>query len=245
MNPPLSIRNRITPVILAGGLGTRLRSVLPDQPKPLAPVLGKPFLSLLLDQLVFFGFERVLLCVGYKAEQIIELFGTRYKTLAIDYSIESKPLGTGGAILPAIQHVQSDYLLIMNGDSFIQYDLMSFYTHLRTHDARGAILVSYRNESGVFGHVEFGRDGEIKRFSEKQATGPGWVNAGVYLLSKSWFDQYRSGENYSLEKDFFPDWVGRDFYAYTNASSFIDIGTPVAYANSAQFFAADKKGSQL
>jgi len=239
------IRQKITPVILAGGLGTRLRPVLSDRPKVLAPVKGKPFLSILLEQLVGFGFNRTLLCVGYRSEQIIQSIGTRYQSLAIDYSIESKPLGTGGAILPAIQHIDTNYLLILNGDSFVPFDLISFYSFLRFRSAEGGIIVSYRKSGSAYGNVEFGKQGQITQFREKQSVAAGWVNTGVYLISTDWFTGYKIGKNFSIERDFFPAWTRKAFFAYTISSSFIDIGTPISYRSSEKFFSTPSLRGRL
>ncbi len=230
------ISSCITPVILAGGFGTRLRPVVSDRPKALALVKGKPFLSILFDQLIGFGFDRVILCVGYRSDQIIQSFGMKYKSLSIDYSIESKPLGTGGAILPAVKHVKTEFLLISNGDSFVPFDLFSFYSFLQDKSAEGGIIVSHRDSSFSFGHVEFEKNKKIIRFAEKKETGNGWVNTGVYLISTDWFIGYKIGKNYSIERDFFPTWTRKSFFAYTISSSFIDIGTPISYRSSEKFF---------
>ncbi|MFQ6610786.1 MAG: sugar phosphate nucleotidyltransferase [Fidelibacterota bacterium] len=239
------ITKNITPVILAGGFGTRLRSVISDRPKVLAPVKGKPFLSILLDQLIGFGFDRVILCIGYRAEQIIQSFGMQYKSLSIDYSIESKPLGTGGAILPAIKHVKTKYLLISNGDSFVPFNLFSFYSFLRDKSAEGAIIVSYRDSSYSLGHVQIGKNRKIIRFAEKKEIGNGWVNTGVYLISADWFTGYKSGKYYSIEHDFFPTWTRKSFFAHPISSSFIDIGTPGSYRSSETFFSTPSSRGRI
>jgi len=116
----------VTALILAGGLGTRLSSAFPEKPKVLAPVNGRPFLSYLLDQLVSAGFQDVILCTGYKGEMVRKTFGDSYKDLAIRYSMEPEPLGTGGALLYALPMIKKKLILAMNGDSFCKISSLNF-----------------------------------------------------------------------------------------------------------------------
>src|SRR5262249_48858923 len=127
--PPLSPSD-ITVAILAGGLGTRLRSVVSDRPKVLAPVAGRPFLAWWLDTLDPQGFGDVILCTGYRAEQVEATFGESFRNLSLRYSVEDMPLGTGGAVHKALPFVRSHELLVLNGDSFCHQDLRPF---LRQH----------------------------------------------------------------------------------------------------------------
>ena len=106
-------------LILAGGLGTRLEGVVTGIPKVLAPVCGRPFLSYLLDQLQAAGVREVVLCTGYRADQVFETFGTRYEELSLRYSSESRPLGTAGAIRQAVGLVGAERFLVLNGDSYV------------------------------------------------------------------------------------------------------------------------------
>ncbi|RMF06623.1 MAG: galactokinase [Candidatus Neomarinimicrobiota bacterium] len=230
--------HEITPVILAGGKGTRLRSVVSDRPKALAQVNGRPFLSVLLDQLLAFGFQRVVLCVGYRSDQIIDTFGSTYQSLDIIYSRETVPLGTGGAILSALPMIATSYFLIHNGDSFIPYDLNAFTSYLKRKKAEGGLIASYRENGSSCGQIIFNPDQRITGFMEKSSQAAGWVNAGIYLIPRNWFAGYIAGKPYSMEFDFLPGWTTRKFYAFRSRNPFIDIGTPESYRSCEQYFSS-------
>ena len=145
-------------LILAGGLGTRLRSVLPECPKVLAPVLGRPFLSFLLDQLETAGVREVVLCTGHRAELVLQSFGARYGEISLRYSVETQPLGTAGAIRQAIEQIKAERVLVLNGDSFTHTPLVDFH---RWHLARessfpGSLMLSWADDPSRFGTVALG-----------------------------------------------------------------------------------------
>jgi NDP-sugar pyrophosphorylase family protein len=225
----------VTAVILAGGLGTRLRSVVADRPKALADVAGRPFLDRILDQITSFGIGRAVLCVGYMAEQIEQQYGDHYKSLALSYSVERSLLGTGGALRYALEQVHTDTFLGLNGDSFCKYNFNEFLAFHDTKKANVSILLACVPEVSAFGSVEVNERQEVVRFTEKRiVSGEGLVNAGVYLMQKSMLSEIPAGRVLSLEKEILPHWINRGFFGYRNHDEgFLDIGTPETY-NSAQ-----------
>jgi D-glycero-alpha-D-manno-heptose 1-phosphate guanylyltransferase len=187
-----------TAVILAGGLGTRLRSVVADRPKALAQVQGRPFLSFLLDQLVESGIGHAVLCTGYLGEQVPIVFGKNYRGLRLAYSRESSPLGTGGALRNAAPLLESATLLVMNGDSYCDADMGAFWTWHVAQRSDATILLRRMQDTQRFGRVRMDARGRVKSFEEKNgAAGPGWVNGGVYLLARR---RIRVGRSHSNEK---------------------------------------------
>lgn len=222
----------ISAVLLVGGLGTRLRSILPSTPKPLASVGGKSFLDLLVRQLRYQGIRRLVMCTGYLGDQIEKEFGNgQSRGVAIEYSQESHPLGTAGAVKLAQQHLRnaSDFL-VMNGDSFLEID---FQHLIRFHGAHGALasmaIVRVKN-AARYGTVQMDSEGRVTGFSEKTGVEvPGSVNAGVYAFNRSILDHIPEGTA-SLEKDVFPRVLNHGVYALEQQGMFIDIGTPDDYA---------------
>ena len=230
----------VTAVILAGGLGTRLRPVVADRPKVLAEVHGRPFLAFLLDQLAAAGIRDVVLCIGYRGEQVRAAFGEAYGALRLRYSQESRLLGTAGALRLALPLLHSDPVLVMNGDSFCEADLASFTRWHRRRGAAATLLLARVPDTGRYGRVELDAEGRVLRFEEKGSPGgPGWVNAGVYLLSRRLLSTIPAGRPVSLEREVFPAWIGRGLYGHRSTGRFLDIGTPEAYATAEAFFAPE------
>jgi histidinol-phosphate phosphatase family protein len=228
----------LTAAILAGGLGTRLRDVVSDRPKVLAEVAGRPFLAALLDQLVRAGVGRAVLCTGYRGEQVEATFGDRYGTLTLDYSHEAQPLGTAGALRNALAQLQSDPVLVLNGDSYCDFEPRLLLASHKGHHAEGTLWLTEVHDTARYGRVAVGHDGAVQRFVEKGAIegGPGWINAGIYLLSQRLLHEIPAGGPCSLERQVFPRWIGRGLHGYRGAGRFIDIGTPESYAEAASFF---------
>ncbi len=229
-----------TAAVLAGGLGTRLRPALEDLAKVLAPTGGRPFLAYLLDQVAAAGIRRVVLCTGYLGEQVREAFGDRHGPLQLHYSRESSPLGTAGALRLAMPLLDGDPVLVLNGDSYCGAALEEFVSWHRTaaSDSPGSLLLAWVNDSSRFGAIEVDDSGVISSLREKtgQPT-PGWINAGVYLLSQRLLASIPKGGAVSIERDVFPAWVGRGLRGYRVRAPFIDIGTPDSYAQVEAFFA--------
>ena len=230
----------ITAVILAGGLGTRLRSVVTDRPKVLVPVQGKPFITYLLDQLAKVGIEDVILCTGYLGEQVKAALGNTYGSLRLVYSQEKELLGTGGALRLALPLIKTDPVLIMNGDSYCEADLQVFCRQHQATHADVSLLLVPLPDTRRYGCVEVKENGCILRFKEKgQSTSAGWINAGIYLLSRVFLHTIPAGQAISLEKEVFPAWIGRGLYGFPSSGSggrFLDIGTPEDYAIAEEFF---------
>jgi D-glycero-alpha-D-manno-heptose 1-phosphate guanylyltransferase len=242
--------------ILAGGLGTRLRSVVSDRPKVLATVLGKPFLAYLLDQLAGAGITRVVLLTGYRGEQIEQEFGSRYGHVALDYSMETSPLGTAGALrlaLPklfpaaAAESAGPHNVLVLNGDSYCSADLRlfrAFHEHAR---AEASLVLAQVPDTSRFGKVETNTQNRLARFLEKQeAGGAGSINAGMYLLNRELIEEIPAGRPVSIEREMFPQWLQtHTLVGFGCQGAFLDIGTPESYRDAEAFFGQMVAGGRL
>jgi D-glycero-alpha-D-manno-heptose 1-phosphate guanylyltransferase len=227
----------MTAVILAGGLGTRLRSVVSDRPKVLAQIGNRPFLTFLLDQLVAAKIKQVVLCTGYMADQIQEKLGNTYKSLEIIYSPEPEPLGTGGALRRALPHLSSGPVLIMNGDSFVDADLTPYIKWFFKQNRQVSLLLVKVSNTSRYGKVIVAKDGRLSAFEEKGSnTGPGWINAGIYIMKKSLVASMPAGSAFSLEREFFPRLLNKSLYGFYSNGRFIDIGTPQSLCRAQEFF---------
>jgi NDP-sugar pyrophosphorylase family protein len=226
-----------TAVILAGGLGTRLRSVLADRPKVLAEVDGRPFLLRLLDQLALAGVKHVVLCTGHRAEQVRAAVGCSHGPLEIEYSHEPAPAGTAGALRRALPLLRSSSVLALNGDSYCELDLNHFWIWHHLRPAHASLALTHVDDARRFGSVETGDYGRIVRFTEKSdREGPARINAGVYILRRALIARIPAGRTLSLESDVLPLWVDAGLYGYDRTGRFIDIGTPETLAGAARFF---------
>jgi D-glycero-alpha-D-manno-heptose 1-phosphate guanylyltransferase len=228
----------VTAAILAGGLGSRLRPAVSGRPKALANIGEKPFLTYLFDQLVAAGAKDVVVCTGYLGDQIQMIFGRSYDTLRLNYSLEPTPLGTAGALRLALPLFNSNPVLVMNGDSYCDANLREFWLWHGARHARATLLLSKVLDTDRFGQVQVDRDGKVTDFKEKDSgQGLGWVNAGIYLLSRDLLAEIPANGAVSLERDVFPNWIGRGLYGFQSEARFMDIGTPEAYADAQSFFA--------
>jgi mannose-1-phosphate guanylyltransferase len=218
-------------VILAGGLGTRLRRLVRDLPKPMVDIAGRPFLEYLLLQLRAEGFDRAVLCTGHMGGIVRDYFGTGERLgLSIGYSEEPEPLGTGGALRLAEPLLQGDRWLVLNGDSFLD---TSFRQLVEVHASSGALatlaLVEV-DDPQRYGSVSLGSGTEIGAFVEKGAAGgPALINGGVYVLERQVLELIPPGRQVSLEREVFPRLVGRGLHGVQVAGTFIDIGVPDDY----------------
>lgn len=231
----------VTAAILAGGLGTRLRSRIIDRPKVLAPVLGRPYLSYLLDQLADAGVRRVVLMTGYRAEQVQAAFGNEYAGMHLVYSVEPAPLGTGGALRHALPYLASPTCLLLNGDSYCDVPLTAFRNFATERAADAALALARQDDCSRFGQIQVAPDGRIIRFEEKPLDGgAGWINAGIYLLKRSLIEEICPASSISLERDLLPEWLSRgNLYAFPCSGRFLDIGTPESYSQAEEFFRLD------
>jgi NDP-sugar pyrophosphorylase family protein len=218
-------------VILSGGFGLRLRGMIGEVPKPMARIAGRPFLELLLRQLKRHGFSRVVLSVGYMQEVIREHFGEKAFGLELVYSIETSPLGTGGALREAVHHIGTQTALVMNGDSYTDVDL----SHLVREHARSEadVTVVVIPESRVdAGSVVLDPKGKVKAFAEKRPVPESrYLSAGIYMLSKSLIGGVPLGSKISLEEQLFPQWLadGKSVEGFVCQGKCLDIGTPERY----------------
>ncbi len=225
----------IKAVILAGGLGTRLRSAVADRPKPLAPIAGEPFLARQLRHLRGFGVERFVLCVGYQAQMMIDVLGDGVAFDAtIEYAVEDEPLGTAGAVknAGALLAGEQDFLLL-NGDTFVEVAVDALVARHRASAALGTICVQQVADAGGKGVVELDpSSGLVTAFDEKALEGqPALINAGVYVFARALVDRIPSGRSVSLERETIPGLLaaGQRLAVMVSSGRMIDIGTPEDY----------------
>jgi D-glycero-alpha-D-manno-heptose 1-phosphate guanylyltransferase len=217
-------------IVLAGGLGTRLASVTSDIPKPMAPIGSRPFLEYLLDDLVEQGIEQVVLAVSYKWEVIREHFGSVYRGMDLSYSVEEEPLGTGGAIQLAMSTIDDDEVVVLNGDTRFQVNLVEMEKVHRKSHAQLTIALKQIADSGRFGCVEVSTDGVVTSFQEKSSGGPGLINGGIYILNSSLFDDFPMPARFSFEMDLVEPNIDRiKPRAFKSDVYFIDMGIPEDY----------------
>ena len=215
-------------IVLAGGFGTRLRELVPDLPKPMAPVAGKPFLEILLGQLSAKGFRRVVLSAGFLSETIIGHFGSRFANLEIDYVVETTPLGTGGAIRYALERAAGDHVFVMNGDTWLDLEADRVEA-LWQANGRPIIVGLQVADTSRYGRL-LAQDNRVIGFAEKGASGPGLINAGCYVFNRGQLDAFPPLKPFSIETDYLSKAVASEhFDLFVSAGSFIDIGIPEDY----------------
>lgn len=237
----MSNLSKISVAILAGGLGTRLAQVVPGQQKIVAKVRDHPFLEYILYQLNKAGFKNVVICTGYLGDQIQEVFGNNYKSLTFTYSQEQSPLGTAGAIRFALPLLESEDILVTNGDSFLDTDLKKFLEFHIEKNANGTIILTEVSDTSRYGRVELDENEQIVGFWEKKKNGGiGFVNGGIYLFKRSLLLEIPDKEYVSFEKDIFPIWIGKSFFGFKTKGKFIDIGSPQSYKEAEEFFSQIK-----
>jgi len=223
---------KIDAVILAGGKGTRLRSIIPDLPKPLALINGKPFLDVLLAQLESFAcVNRVVMAVGYKSDMIINRYTDNPAyDFNILFSMEKDLLGTGGAIKQAISLTRSDDILVLNGDSYVEVNIGDFMAAHKRTNAFATIALKEAEDANRFGRVEIDEQKRVLLFKEKvKNKAPSFINAGMYLMKRDIFNDVEEGRVLSLEREILPQLVVSGVYGYVASGKFIDIGIPETY----------------
>jgi len=219
-------------IVLCGGAGTRLRSVTGDAPKSLATIGDRPFLDILINQLRRYGFERVILAVGYQRDLIQAYFESRIYNVSLVYSVESTPLGTGGALRNAADHIKSDAALIMNGDSYTDVDLRRFLAEHKKSGADLSVVVVPNDGRVDCGLVSADAGGRVLGFKEKlSATGIQYVNAGMYMADKKILYEVPSNQRFSLEEELFPRLLAarKNIRTFHHSGTCVDIGTPERY----------------
>ncbi len=219
-------------IILAGGRGTRLKSVISDLPKSLAPVNGIPFLDIPLSRLNLCPrIQRVILAVGYRGEMIVNRYkGDKNYNFIIKFSIEIQLLGTGGAVKKALSQTETDVVIVQNGDTFVEIDYQDLIeTHLRSNSPLTIVLIKV-SDTSRYGAVEIDCNLKILGFREKSdCGGAGYINAGLYIFQRKMFDNVPDNKALSLEKDLLPNMIKPYAYGYITEGKFIDIGIPETY----------------
>lgn len=215
-------------IILAGGFGTRLRQVVPELPKPMAPISGRPFLEILLASLARKGFHRIVLSLGYMADAITDHFGNRFLGTELIYEIEREQLGTGGAIRRAMSNCIEDHVFVFNGDTFLDLEVSDVEAHWKQHHVPIIVACKVENTSR-YGRLEV-ESGRVLGFAEKGMAGSGLINAGCYVLPVDLLDDYALGTPFSIETDFLAKAVSSQrFDVFVTSGKFIDIGEPEDY----------------
>jgi D-glycero-alpha-D-manno-heptose 1-phosphate guanylyltransferase len=217
-------------VILAGGMGTRLQPAVADVPKCMAPVAGKPFLHYLLRFLSGQGIQEVVLSLGHRHEQITDWCHRQVTKPRLRFVIESRPLGTGGALQFALQSITQKNVWVLNGDSYYDVDLASMESYHRQCQALLTLALKPMANFSRYGCVEIDAAGKITAFREKAFIAKGLINGGIYLVDREPFMNRNFPEAFSLEKDFLEKELGKsDFYGLVSDGYFIDIGIPGDY----------------
>lgn len=218
-------------IVLAGGFGTRLQTVVSVVPKSMALINGRPFLEYLLDYLIIQGVSRVVLSVGYKREIITSHFKDSYRSLPIEYAIEEEPLGTGGGIRLALWKIRGERALILNGDSMFRTDLGALETAHLQKKADVTLALRKLPNTGRYGRVTINRQKRITGFEEKnEGAGPGLINAGIYIMEKLYLMEPHFRGKFSIEKDCFERFYGTSrMFGFPARGYFLDIGIPMDY----------------
>lgn len=227
MSSPKALAHDV--IVLAGGFGTRLREVVADVPKPMAPVAGRPFLDHLLQRLALQGASRVILSVGHMAHLIEDRYGAGFAGMNITCVREDHPLGTGGGIRKALCATSTEWVLVINGDTWLDMPYGEFLTEAEQAHAPLAMVTRWVDDAARYGRCVVESD-RIVVFGEKSGSGPGLINAGVYALRRDLFEPFDLPESFSFETDF----VARHLpelrpLAHRSDGYFIDIGVPEDY----------------
>ena len=217
-------------IILAGGFGTRLQSEVAHLPKPMAPIAGRPFLTYLLDSLANQGTRHVIITVHHMAAKIMAL-GSHYKGMAITYSIEKTPLGTGGAIIQALKKIKGKNALVINGDTYLDLDLRSILRNFKESESGMMIAVTKVAHCNRYSTIRINSKKEIIGFDlPNEEKSEGLINAGVYVISKKIFNGFHFPASFSFEVDFLSPYIKKiRVLAYQCDGYFVDIGVPDDY----------------
>ena len=219
-------------VILAGGFGTRLQTVVNDVPKPMAPVNGVPFLNYILSYLKHYGITRVVLSTGYLAEKISGFYQEEYCGIAIAYTREDTPLGTGGGIRLALEKCTTPNVLVLNGDSFFDVNITGYVTQHQSHQSDCSLALRKVENAARYGTIDLGGNNRVNAFREKDSIEKeGLINGGVYILNRELFLKLtEAAKPFSIEKDFYEQRLDElQIFGFEHNGYFIDIGIPEDY----------------
>lgn len=224
-------------IILAGGLGTRLRSVVSDLPKCMAPVAGKPFLYHVIEYFREQGIEKFIFSLGYKHEMIEDWLHAEYPNLSRQIVLETEPMGTGGAILLAVRVATEKNVLILNGDTLFSIDLMKLAAYHEKCSADCTLSLKHMTDFDRYGAVELNIDHSVSSFREKQRYDSGLINGGVYALNAGQFLKEELPVKFSFEKDYLERfYTQRRIFGLVQDRYFIDIGIPEDYKRAQKEF---------
>lgn len=216
-------------IILAGGLGTRLRDVIRDIPKPMAPVAGRPFLYYILDWIRRYPVHKVIISAGYRAEAIKDHFGSRVFEIPLEYVIEEKPLGTGGAVKYAFQKTNGKDVIVLNGDTWFPLDLCRLTGFHSSEDSLLTLALKRMFDSDRYGTVSL-EGNTVLKFNEKNHCEEGLINGGIYVINRKFVESWQMPELFSLEKDILERNAGKSFMkGMIFDAPFLDIGIPEDY----------------
>ncbi len=218
-------------IILAGGFGTRLQSVVNELPKSMAPVNGRPFLEYIFDYLELYSVKKVILAVGYKHDHIQKHFKNRFRYINVEYSVEEEPLGTGGAIKKAFDLVEGKQAVVLNGDTMYRVNLGKLYDFQLIHKSKLTLALREVKDTSRYGTVEVNERAHITNFNEKGvSTGQGLINGGLYAINKEFLMSLDLPEKFSMEKDCFENiYKKHTIYGMKCNQFFLDIGIPEDY----------------
>ena len=222
-------------IILAGGLGTRLKEVIKELPKCLAPIGEKTFLYFCLENLKKQGFEKFIFALGYQSEKVINYIESQNFGIDYKFSVEEEQLGTGGCIKKAFTQCKSEDVLVVNGDTFFYFDINSFFKFHILQESIFSIALTQVNNNERYGSVEIDKNAEVIAFKEKNNSNNSNINTGFYFVNKK-FNFNNFPDKFSIEKDFFED-KNRNIKIYAKVfnGDFLDIGTPDDYSKSEAF----------
>lgn len=228
---------KIDCIVLAGGLGTRLRSAVADKPKCMAPIGDKPFLYYLLQYLHTQQVTHVILSLGYLSEQVISWCEQTPLPLRVSFSVEPEPLGTGGGIIHALPLVESDRVFIVNGDTYFDVNLPGLFYFQEVSSSPLSIALKPMQHFDRYGSVELDDNNKITAFREKQYCENGLINGGIYLASTAFLRNLALPEKFSFEKEVLePQVAAGNVYGYSRDTYFIDIGIPEDYEKAIHHF---------
>ena len=224
-------------IVLAGGLGTRLQSVVQDVPKCMAPVNGKPFLHFLFDYAEQQGCTKVILSLGYKYEYVTEWLKTQQRSFTVDYVIEEVPLGTGGGIQLALQKATEQHIAVLNGDTMFRVPLQEMMEFHMQVQAATTVALKPMQDFDRYGVVKTDNTARITAFEEKKPQAEGLINGGVYIIDKDALSAKNLPQKFSFEKDYFEAFVQEgNMYGFVSTEYFIDIGIPSDYEQAQKDF---------
>jgi NDP-sugar pyrophosphorylase family protein len=213
-------------VVLCGGLGTRLKPVLPDGQKTMAEISGRPFLQIVVDWLRAEGLRRLVFCAGHRADEVERFFAGRYPDMELAFSVEREPLGTAGALKNCAGLIRASTTLLVNGDSLCALRLQPFLDFHRDRGGAASLVAVAPGDRRDGGYLRVEAAGRVASFGEKSFFEGARLNAGVYCLEREALDGIPAGRPCSLERETLPALIARGVYAYDSETPLFDIGTP-------------------